>query len=66
MQMYIVEIAYKNSTVEVYQSAHWDQVYDYILHNKKDIMATLKVLPSSKLFVIRLGSEAAAWEVELE
>lgn len=63
--MYIVEIAYKNSNIELYTSAHWDQVYAYILHNKKDIMATNRLL-NSKLFVVRLDEESAAWEVELE
>lgn len=63
--MYIVEISYKETTLELFQSSHWEQVYDYILQNKKDIMATLRFL-NSKLFVVHLSSEPAAWEVELE
>lgn len=62
--MYILEISCNNSTIELLESSHWEKVYAYILQNKKDIMATLRLLPNSKLFVVRLGSESAAWEVE--
>lgn len=64
--MYILEISYKDSTIELLESSHWEKVYAYILQNEKDIMATLRLLPNSKLFVVQLGSESAAWEVELE
>ena len=60
--MYILEIS---NGLELMTSPHWEEVYNYILQNKKDIMATLRLL-NSKLFVVRLSSEPAAWEVELE
>lgn len=63
--MYIVEIKTSDSTIELMTSAHWEKVYAYILQNKKDIMATLRLL-NSKLFVVRLSSDPAAWEIELE
>lgn len=64
--MFILEISCHDSTIELMKSAHWVEVYAYILQNKKDIMATLRLLPNSKLFAVHLGSESAAWEVELE
>lgn len=64
--MYILEISCNDSTIELMNTAHWEKVYAYILQNKKDIMTTLRLLPNSKLFVVHLGSESAAWEVELQ
>lgn len=64
--MFIIEISCKDSTIELMEFAHWVEVYDYIFQNKNDLMATLRVLPNSKLFVVDLGSEMAAWEVDLE
>ena len=63
--MFIIEINCNDSTIELMESAHWVEAYNYIFQNKKDLMATLRVLPNSKLFVVNLGSEMAAWEVEL-
>ena len=64
--MYILEISCNNSTIELLESSHWEKVYAYILQNKKDILATLRLLPNSKLFVVHLGSESAAWEGEFD
>lgn len=63
--MYILEISCNDSTIELMESAHWEKVYAYILQNKKDLMATLRLLKGN-LFVVYLGSESAAWEVELD
>lgn len=64
--MYILEISCNNSTIELLESSHWEKVYAYILQNKKDIMVTLRLLPNSKLYVVHLGSDSAAWEVEFD
>lgn len=63
--MYSLEISCNDSTIELMESTHWEKIYAYILQNKKDIMATLRLLPNSKLFLVDLD-KIAAWEVELE
>lgn len=63
--MYIIEISHNEEIIELFTSSHWENVYAYIRQNKKDIMATLRLL-GAKLFVVHLGIEMAAWEVELE
>lgn len=63
--MYIVELSCKDHTLELVKTIHWEKVYAYILQNKKDIIAANRLL-NSKLFVVHLSSEPAAWEVELE
>ena len=63
---YVIEIKCGEDIITLLESYSDDKVLQYLRDNREDLKATLRVLPNAKVFVVHLGSDSAAWEVEFD
>lgn len=61
---YILEIKCGDDIITIKESMHKEEILVYLRNNHKDLQAALRVLPNAKVYLVCLGSESAAWEVE--
>lgn len=63
---YLIEISCGEDIITLLESHSDDEVLQYLRNNREDLKATLRVLPNAKVFVVHLGSDSAAWEVDFD
>ena len=64
--MYYIEINFADEIVTLVCTKNEDEVLQYLRDNREDLKATLRILQNAKVFVVHLGSDSAAWEVEFD
>lgn len=63
---YILEIKCDDDIITIKESMHKAEILQYLRNNRKDLQATLRVLSNAKVYLVCLGKESSAWEVEFD